>query len=144
MARRACHKLSFRFFGPFKIIARVNNVAYKLQLPEQAQIHPVFHVSQLKKHVGNKSIPGPKLPFVNADGTLKTGPAEVLQVHRVPRQNVPVVQWLIRWIDLPARTISRSFSAQLHMRGAGIQQLYEDTSKLKGSNGRTEVVVVFL
>lgn len=41
VASRACHKLAFRFFGPFKIIGRVNEVAYKLQLPPQAQVHPV-------------------------------------------------------------------------------------------------------
>lgn len=64
------------------------------------QIHPVFHVSQLKKHIGDKSIPDPNLPLVNADGSIKTGPEEVLEVRQVPRHNVPVVQWLIRWINL--------------------------------------------
>ena len=45
VAFRSNHKLSFRFFGPFKIIARVGVVAYKLDLPQTAQIHPVVHVS---------------------------------------------------------------------------------------------------
>ncbi|KAM1420988.1 hypothetical protein ACFX2I_003300 [Malus domestica] len=43
-------KLAPRYVGPFKIIERVGNVAYKLELPPQlGHIHNVFHVSKLKK-----------------------------------------------------------------------------------------------
>lgn len=49
VATRASHKLSFRYFGPYQIIAKVAEVAYKLLLPANTTVHPVFHVSQLKK-----------------------------------------------------------------------------------------------
>lgn len=49
VAPRANHKLSYKYYTPFKIIDKVNNVAYKLQLPPQATVHPVFHVSQLRQ-----------------------------------------------------------------------------------------------
>lgn len=44
---RANHKLTFWYFGPFYVLRRVGEVAYKLTLPEHVKIHPVIHVSQL-------------------------------------------------------------------------------------------------
>jgi hypothetical protein len=43
-------KFSPRFIGPFKILERVGEVAYRLELPTQlVDVHDVFHISQLKK-----------------------------------------------------------------------------------------------
>jgi hypothetical protein len=61
VARRSNNKLSFKFFGPFRIEAHVGSVAYKLALPASASIHPVFHVSQLKKTYGSQVV-APTLP----------------------------------------------------------------------------------
>ena len=42
-------KLLPRFCGPFKIVKRVGEVAYKLELPPTSKVHPVVHVSHLRK-----------------------------------------------------------------------------------------------
>ncbi|XP_071699926.1 uncharacterized protein [Rutidosis leptorrhynchoides] len=47
------HKMSSKYYGPFKIEALVGALAYKLTLPSTSQIHPVFHFSQLKLHKGS-------------------------------------------------------------------------------------------
>lgn len=44
-------KLSPRYIGPFEILDQVGAVAYRLDLPPDfVNIHPVFHVSMLRKH----------------------------------------------------------------------------------------------
>jgi hypothetical protein len=45
-------KLSPRYVGPYLIVQRIGKLAYKLELPpELAEVHPVFHVYQLRKCV---------------------------------------------------------------------------------------------
>ena len=49
-------KLSVRYVGPYEILKHVGEVAYELALPAKlASVHPVFHVSMLKKCLGNPS-----------------------------------------------------------------------------------------
>ncbi|XP_069152086.1 uncharacterized protein [Solanum lycopersicum] len=49
-------KLSPRFIGPFEILSRVGEVAYKLALPPSlSAVHPIFHVSMLRKYIPNES-----------------------------------------------------------------------------------------
>ena len=94
-------KLQSKYYGPFRVTAKVGRVAYKLLLPDGTNIHPVFHVSQLKKHVGPSAVPCVDLPLVRADGMILTEPVLVLETRQVPRNNLPVVQWLVQWANLP-------------------------------------------
>ncbi|XP_052723719.1 uncharacterized protein LOC108344536 [Vigna angularis] len=49
-------KLSPKFVGPYQILRRIGPVAYELALPPQlSNLHPVFHVSQLRKYVSDPS-----------------------------------------------------------------------------------------
>ncbi|WMV39425.1 hypothetical protein MTR67_032810 [Solanum verrucosum] len=50
-------KLSLRYIGPYRIAKRIDNVAYELELPQElAAVHPVFHISMLKKCLGDPSL----------------------------------------------------------------------------------------
>ena len=59
--RAGARKLSAKWAGPFCILARVAEEAYKLELPSSWRQHPVFHTSQLKEVAGNPSQEAPVL-----------------------------------------------------------------------------------
>nr|GFB02076.1 ribonuclease H-like domain containing protein [Tanacetum cinerariifolium] len=56
VAKRVNKKLSPRFYGPFEVMERIGHVAYRLKLPLTSSIHPVFHVSQLKRVIGDHQV----------------------------------------------------------------------------------------
>ncbi|KAI3794847.1 hypothetical protein L1987_37487 [Smallanthus sonchifolius] len=63
-------KLSPRFIGPFRIMARVGEVAYRLELPDELSgIHPTFHVSHLRKCLADESAHVP-LTDIEVDNNL--------------------------------------------------------------------------
>jgi hypothetical protein len=98
VAPRAHHKLLFKYYGPYLILERVGEVAYRLALPESSRIHPVIHVSQLKKAIGPNIQVQPVLP----------SPLDILQVpvrilQRRLRQQGPIAvgQALVQWSGQP-------------------------------------------
>lgn len=97
---RGSLKLRSKYYGPFWVLGKIGAVAYRLQLPDHAAIHPVFHVRQLKKHLGSHAVPMRGLPLVGEDSKIKTKPVVVLDRRVVPRRNEPVAQWLIQWLNL--------------------------------------------
>ena len=49
-------KLSSRYIGPYKIVERIGEVAYRLELPSDLdRIHNDFHFSMLHKYVPDPS-----------------------------------------------------------------------------------------
>ncbi|KAA0035955.1 transposon Tf2-1 polyprotein isoform X1 [Cucumis melo var. makuwa] len=49
LRRKRNEKLSPKYFGPYKILEKIEAVAYKLEQLSSLVIHPMFHASQLKK-----------------------------------------------------------------------------------------------
>jgi hypothetical protein len=96
-------KLHSKFYGPFKVLQKIGQVAYKLLLPDNCAIQHVFHISQLKKHIGAKVVPQANLPLTDADGNIKVSLETLLERRLIPHNNELIVQWLIKWINLPER-----------------------------------------
>jgi ribosomal protein L21E len=97
-------KLSSKYYGPFRILKTVGKVAYQLQLPAGTKLHDVFHVNQLKRHLGPAAVPNPTLPLLTPDGKVKVAPLAILQYRQVERNtgeyNIAVPQWLIHWENM--------------------------------------------
>ncbi|GKF51666.1 hypothetical protein Tco_0148133 [Tanacetum coccineum] len=63
-------KLNPRYVGPFKVLAKVGDVAYTLELPQELiKVHHTFHVSNLKKCYADKPL-AMSLEGVHIDDTL--------------------------------------------------------------------------
>jgi hypothetical protein len=105
LSSHRCLKLHSRYYGPFRVLAKVEKSSYKLLLPEGCLLHNIFHVSQLKKHMGPKAIPSPNLPLLNPDGTILISPEAILDRTLVPQKQgsicIQVHCWLIKWENMP-------------------------------------------
>ena len=98
LAPRANQKLSYKFYGPFRVLSRIGSVAYKLELPESSSLHPVFHVSQLKKVVSSNIVVN---PFPLAPSDSLEYPERILQTRMITKNARVVTQALIKWSSMP-------------------------------------------
>nr|GEV61677.1 putative mitochondrial protein [Tanacetum cinerariifolium] len=94
-------KLAPRYFGPFKVLEKIGTVAYWLKLPDTASIHPVFHVSQLKKVVGDEVAETDFPKELTEDMEMRVQPQEVLGVREGKSNSKEDREVLIRWKSLP-------------------------------------------
>nr|GEW24238.1 putative reverse transcriptase domain-containing protein [Tanacetum cinerariifolium] len=92
-------KLNPRYVGPFKVLERVGDFAYKLNLPEElSRVHNTFHVSNLKKCHADEPLVV-LLDGLHADDKLHfvEEPVEIMdrEVKRLKRSHIPLVK--VRW-----------------------------------------------
>ncbi|GJU92908.1 putative reverse transcriptase domain-containing protein [Tanacetum coccineum] len=88
-----------RYVGPFKILERIGPVAYWLRLPEELiGVHDTFHVSNLKKCLGNANL-HVSLNEIKIDKTLRfvEEPLEIMdrEVKSLKCSRIPLVK--VRW-----------------------------------------------
>ncbi|KAI3797612.1 hypothetical protein L1987_32872 [Smallanthus sonchifolius] len=92
-------KLAPRYVGLFKILERIGKVAYKLDLPPSlGNVHPTFHVSNLKKCLADENLHIP-LDEVHIDETMHfvERPVEIMdrEIKQLKQSRIPIVK--VRW-----------------------------------------------
>ena len=98
IADRVNQKLAFKYYGPFRVLARVGEVSYKLDFPDSSKIHPVVHVSLLKRFLKPDQQVQPTLPSVVSYLQV---PEKILQRRIVDRNHKMVHQVLVQWSHSP-------------------------------------------
>ena len=93
-------KITHRYVGPYKILKMVGKVEYELELPAKlAAVHPVFHISLLKKCVGDPtSVVQLESVAVRDSLSYEDVPVEILdrQVRRLRNKEVASIKVLWR------------------------------------------------
>ncbi|GKA22326.1 putative ribonuclease H-like domain-containing protein [Tanacetum coccineum] len=89
-------KLNPRYVKPFKVLAKVKAVAYKLELPQElSRVHSTFHVSNLKKCYSDEPLAIP-LDELHIDDKLHfvEEPIEIMdrEVKRLKQSRIPIVK----------------------------------------------------
>jgi hypothetical protein len=77
----------------------VGALAYRLQLRASSNIHPVFHVSQLKRVVGRDQVLVPHLPLANHALQVSL---KILERQMITRGGELISQVKIQWSNMEA------------------------------------------
>ena len=88
-------KLAPRYYGPFKVLQKIGEVSYKLDLPLGSLIHLVFNVSNLKAKLGNQVVPRPTLLAVNVEMVLTLEPVLILDRKSIKLRSRTMTQVLV-------------------------------------------------
>ena len=86
--------------GPFKILSKIGNVAYKLDLPDHSRIHPVVRVSQLKKQVPPLVEVTPNIAAITIDPDAAVPPRKIIDRRLVPHAGATTLRVKVQWSGL--------------------------------------------
>ena len=64
------NKLSPKYYGPYKMLQKIGTIEYKLELLSSSRVHPVFHVSCLKKVIDENIPVQTILPELDEEGKI--------------------------------------------------------------------------
>ena len=84
--------------GRTEFVARVAEVAYRLELPHDMPMHPVFHVSMLHKHIPYPNMVEPQLPEnLQPNLTYPEGPLRIGERRIKKLKNREILQVQVFW-----------------------------------------------
>ena len=133
-------KLSPRFIGPYEILERIGQIAYRLALaPELAKSHNVFHVSMLQKHRYDESHILPVQDVqVQSDFTYDEELKAILarEVKQLRNKQVPLVKvlWQHHSMEEATSELESTMSAQYPQLFNSYMN-FEDEILLRGGGG---------
>ncbi|GJV86068.1 hypothetical protein Tco_1525966 [Tanacetum coccineum] len=91
-------KLNPRYVRPFKVLAKVGAVAYKLELPQElSKVHNTFHVSNLKKCYAEEPVEIIDVLHIDDKLHFVKEPVEIMdpEVKRLKQSRIPIINGLL-------------------------------------------------
>jgi hypothetical protein len=73
-----CQKLAPKIYGPYTVLKCMGPMAYQLYFPKHSKLHPIFHVSFLKKVIRTKCQAQTSLPELDEEGSIWLYPQAIL------------------------------------------------------------------
>jgi len=142
--RHRAPKLDPKFIGPYQITKRVGKVAYELALPDTMKIHPVFHISRLRKHKEgsvdwpdrvDELRPPPEIVDDEEEFEIEAILDKRMQLWKDPRlpssaKATMHAQYLVAWKGYPAHERTWEWASELTNAQDKIKE-YESSLMLK-------------
>ena len=122
-------KLFPTFIGPFDIIDKVNDAAYKLQLPDNLKIHNVFHVSLLQPYRSNRYQP-PPLP-IDVDGELEYEVEQILFHRDKKHKRGTSREYYIKWLGFGPEHCTWESEASVKNAKELVDEYWQNQERLK-------------
>jgi hypothetical protein len=94
------NKLSPNYYGHYKVLQKIGTMAYKFEFPTSSRVHPGFHVSCLKKVIGDKIPVQTILPELNEEGKIILKPKAITDTRIHQLRNRSILEYLIKWRKL--------------------------------------------
>ena len=101
LKQKGAEKLKPRFYGPYRVIRRIGEVAYELDFPTGSRIHNIFHVSCLKKALGQQVTATEELPPTDDEEHLVLQLEAIIDTRERQLRSRTVREYLVRWRNLP-------------------------------------------
>jgi hypothetical protein len=129
---RPTRKFQAKFLGPYKVIETVSPTAYRLELPETLKIHPVFHISKLRRYVESdeqlfpeRTVPPPP-PLVFDDDHVEYLVEKILdkRTRRIGRGTR--TEYLVKWKNYPEYDATWQTLADLENAKEAVQNFEEE------------------
>ena len=97
------NKLLPKYYGPYKVLQNIGTMAYKLELPASSRVHPIFHVSCLKKVIGENIPVQTMILELDEEGKIILELEAVTETRTRQLQNRSILEYLIKWKNLPTK-----------------------------------------
>ena len=94
------NKLSPKYYGPYKMLKKIGTMAYKLELPASSRVHPIFHVSCLKKVISDKIPVQTIFPELDEEIKIILEPEAIIDTRIHQLRNRSISKYLIKWRKL--------------------------------------------